>query len=178
MFNHISDNGLHRVMNFEGFVARPAPDPVGIMTVGHGHVVRKWEEKKYAGRTMSRDEAFALLKDDMVNVRSICLGRWVKVPVTQNQADALHSFVFNIGCMAFQRSTFLHKLNNLDYVGAALEFHKWNKAGNPLHELPGLTTRRSIEESLFAQPEDAKLMLAHFEADEVYHKYAACAEGY
>jgi lysozyme len=72
----------------------------------------------------------------------------VKVPLTQNQFDALVSFVFNIGGGAFSKSTLLRKLNEKDYAGAADQFLVWVKQ-------PELTGRRKNERAQFLK-KDAK----------------------
>lgn len=56
-------------------------------------------------------------------------------------------FAYNLGINALKGSTLLKKINAGDYIGAANEFHKWNKAGGK--ELAGLTRRRGAEKSLF-----------------------------
>lgn len=71
----------------------------------------------------------------------------VKVPLTQNQYDALVSLVFNIGRGSFARSSLLKKLNAGDMTGAAQEFPRWVYAKGK--KLPGLITRRNDEMELF-----------------------------
>ena len=70
-----------------------------------------------------------------------------KVPLTDNQFDALCSFVFNLGSGAFQSSTLRRRLNRGDYEGAANEFPRWVFAGG--RKLKGLIKRRSDERLLF-----------------------------
>jgi len=70
-----------------------------------------------------------------------------KVSLTQNQFDALVSFVFNVGVGAFKSSTLLRKLNAGDYDGAAGQFPRWNKDNG--REIAGLTKRRHLEQSVF-----------------------------
>ncbi len=79
------------------------------------------------------------------------LNTQIKVPLTQNQCDALCSLVFNIGATAFAASTLLKKLNFGDYSGAAAEFIKWNKATVNDKKIPllGLIKRRQVEKALF-----------------------------
>jgi lysozyme len=71
----------------------------------------------------------------------------VKVPLTQNQFDALVSLSYNIGVGAFKKSTLLKKLNSGDYKGAANQFDVWVNAGGK--RLAGLVRRRAIEKKLF-----------------------------
>ena len=71
----------------------------------------------------------------------------VKSKLTQNQFDALVSFVYNVGSGNFSSSTLLVKLNQGKYLEAANEFLKWNRAGGK--PLSGLTRRRAAERELF-----------------------------
>lgn len=71
----------------------------------------------------------------------------VRVPLTQQQFDALVSFVFNLGAGSFSRSALLQKLNNQDYTGAGNEFLRWTHAGGKV--VPGLVRRREAEKALF-----------------------------
>lgn len=75
------------------------------------------------------------------------LNNVVTVPLTQNKVDALLSFMFNIGCSAFNKSTLLRKLNKLDYLGSADELLRWNKGGGKV--LKGLDRRRKSERHMF-----------------------------
>jgi lysozyme len=70
------------------------------------------------------------------------------VELTQNELDALVSFVYNVGMAAFNRSTMralLQAGKPRDEV--AKEFLRWNKAGGRV--LSGLTARRLAEQQLF-----------------------------
>jgi lysozyme len=69
------------------------------------------------------------------------------VDLTQGQFDALCSFIFNLGCGAFQRSTLLRLLNESDYEGAAQQFGRWVNAGGM--KLTGLVKRRAEESDRF-----------------------------
>ena len=70
-----------------------------------------------------------------------------KVPLSQNQWDALMSFVYNLGSANLGPSTLLKLLNAGDYAGAAEQFLRWNKAGGQV--LAGLTKRRAAERAMF-----------------------------
>ncbi len=72
---------------------------------------------------------------------------YVKVPLTQNEFDALVSFTYNLGAGNLLSSTLLKKLNAGDKAGAANQFDVWNKAGGKV--LQGLVTRRAAEKDLF-----------------------------
>ncbi len=75
--------------------------------------------------------------------------------LSQNQFDALVSFVFNVGRRNFERSTLLKRLNENKILEAGEEFMKWTKARQPggFKELPGLVKRRAEEKTLFLRKE-------------------------
>lgn len=137
----ISAAGLTLVKHHEGKVLAGYKDPVGIVTACYGHTATAKLGKKY---TVAECEA--LLKQD-VAVTEAAIKRLVKVPITQDQYDALVSFVFNVGPTAFAKSTLLRKLNAGDCWGAANELPRWDKAGGKT--LPGLTRRRNDERISF-----------------------------
>jgi hypothetical protein len=78
----------------------------------------------------------------------------VKVPLKQNQFDALVSFAFNVGLGALGKSTLLKKLNAGQYDAVPAELMKWTKAGGK--ELPGLVRRRRAEAALWRGVDDSK----------------------
>lgn len=138
----ISQKGLNLIKEFEGLELRAYKDSVGVVTIGYGstgpHVSM--------GMTITADQAEALLKNDVNRFEKGVIDL-VTAPITQNQFDALVSFSFNLGLGNLKASTLLRKLNSLDYVGAANEFPRWNKAGGKV--LAGLTRRREAEKKLF-----------------------------
>ena len=71
------------------------------------------------------------------------LKQCVRVPLSQNEYDALISLSYNIGSSAFCKSTLVRKLNAGDYAGACEAIKSWDKfQGKPLK---GLTLRRERE---------------------------------
>jgi hypothetical protein len=89
-----------------------------------------------------------------LQIAEAAVKNYVQVELSQNQFDALTDFVYNLGAGNFHTSTLLRKLNAGDYVGAAAEFVRWNKAkvAGKLTPLKGLTTRREWEAKLFRTP--------------------------
>lgn len=71
----------------------------------------------------------------------------VKVPISPLQLAMLTSLAYNIGINAFAGSTLLKLLNAGDYIGAADQFPRWNKAQGKV--MPGLVTRRAAERANF-----------------------------
>ena len=71
----------------------------------------------------------------------------VTVPLSQNQFDALVSWVYNLGNGNLTSSTMLKVLNSGDYAGVPAQIKRWNKAGGKV--LEGLTRRRQAEADMF-----------------------------
>lgn len=138
----ISQKGVGLVKKFEGLELKAYKDSVGVVTIGYGstgpHV--------FMGQVITESQAEALLIKDLSRFES-GVTELVKVPLTQNQFDALVSFSFNLGLGNLKSSTLLKKLNAKDYIGASKEFERWNKAGGKV--LNGLTRRRLDEKELF-----------------------------
>lgn len=133
--------GLSLIKSAEGLRLRAYQDSVGVWTIGFGRT-----RGVKQGQKITEAEATEFLKSDLESAEAD-VTRLVRVVVTENQFAALVSFVFNLGAGALKRSTLLKKLNLGDMNGAAVEFLKWNKAGQKI--LAGLTKRRQAEMTLF-----------------------------
>lgn len=138
----ISQKGVSLVKEFEGFELKAYRDSVGVVTIGYGST----GSHVFMGQVITEPQAEALLIKDLSRFES-GVNDLVKVPLTQNQFDALVSFSFNLGLGNLKSSTLLKKLNAKDYLGASKEFERWNKAGGKV--LNGLTRRRLAEKELF-----------------------------
>lgn len=117
----------------------PTPQDVWTIGWGHTHTTKK-------GQTITKEEAQKLFDDD-VKWATDAVNKHVKVGLTQNQFDALVSFVFNIGEGGFSRSTTLKRLNAGNYEGAAEAMTWWNKQDGKI--LRGLVRRRAEEKEYF-----------------------------
>lgn len=142
-----SEKGINLIKSFEGFSSTPYLDIAKIPTIGYGFTHYLDDTKvKLSDKPISKEQAENLLKLSLKNFEN-GVNENVKVPLTQNQFDALVCFVYNVGGTAFKNSTLLKKLNVGDYAGASQEFLRWNKAGGA--ENKGLTRRREAEKALF-----------------------------
>lgn len=141
-----SEKGIALIKEFEGCKLTAYQDSVGVWTIGYGWTQPVDGKSIRAGMTIKQETAERLLKTGLVSYESD-VSRLVKVGLTQGQFDALVSFTYNLGARSLSTSTLLRKLNAGDYVGAADEFMRWNKAGGKV--LNGLTRRREAERALF-----------------------------
>jgi GH24 family phage-related lysozyme (muramidase) len=142
----VSQTGIDLIKYFEGLRLEAYKDIAGIWTIGYGHT----GPDVSAGMTISEDEAEALLRKDLTRFEQGVLSA-VKVPLGQNQFDALVSLSYNIGVNAFRGSTAKRLLNKGNFIQAADAITWWNKAtiNGIRQKVPGLVRRRAAEAALF-----------------------------
>ncbi|KAJ1959354.1 hypothetical protein GGI12_004378, partial [Dipsacomyces acuminosporus] len=150
----INDAGVQLIKEFEGFVAKPEPDPIGLPTVGYGHLCKTngcAEVKQNFPLTPATAEE--LLRSEIPEYAR-CFVRGLKgtVILNDNQLAALISWVYNVGCGAGKSSSLVERLNKGEDPNtvAKEELIQWNKAGGRV--FPGLTRRREAETKLFITP--------------------------
>lgn len=142
---HINDRGIELVKHFEALYLKAYQDEVGVWTIGWGHTgLTHKDGTVHQGRTITEDEAQALLRYDMENFESR-VEKLITVELNDDQFSSLVSFDFNTG--GLEKSTMRQLLNAEDYEAAAGQFTRWDKAGG--QRLKGLTRRRISERRLF-----------------------------
>lgn len=144
-----SERGIALIKKYEKFMPQAYICPAGKLTIGYGHVVLPTDNFTHL---LTEPEACELLAKDLAS-REAAINSMVKVPINQNQFDALSSFAFNVGIIALKGSSLMRFLNNKRYEFAAAEFLKWNKATvkGQLVLLAGLARRRKEEHDLFEE---------------------------
>lgn len=144
----VSKNGLDLIKEFESFKSKPYLCPSQIATIGFGSTYYPDGKKvTLQDKEITEEKAFEILeyianKDFESNINKV-----VKVPLNQNQFDALVSFAYNIGNTNFNSSTLLRWLNQGNYKEASMQLLRWNKSKGIV--LNGLTRRRKSEKALF-----------------------------
>jgi lysozyme len=126
---------------FEGLRLKAYQDSAGIWTIGYGHT-----GGVSPGDTCTGEQAEQWLAED-VKTAEDAVNRLVKVPLAQDQFDALVDFVYNVGEGNFAHSTMLRLLNAGDHQAASQEFVKWDLAGGV--QVAGLLRRRMAEQEVF-----------------------------
>ena len=115
--------------------------PAGVWTIGYGHTYNVRQ-----GDRISQWYADDMLREDLENVeRQLTeLHDPEVLHMTQQQLDAVASFVFNVGIKRWQYST-LRRLIMLRKPKEVIqkEWMRWVKAGDK--RLPGLVKRRQWE---------------------------------
>lgn len=139
-------SGRDLIKEHEGYSDVTYNDTAGKPTIGWGHKILPNESftqitKAFAEKLLDQDIKYA---ENAVRY-------YVTAPLTQNQYDALVSFVYNVGVPAFINSTLLKKLNAGDYNGTANEFKRWKYVtvnGEKIVD-QGLVNRRAKETTVF-----------------------------
>ena len=142
----VSNKGVDLICEFEGKRLVAYDDGVGVWTIGFGTIKYPNGVRVKKGDTCTLDQAKEYMRHDLIEFEHT-VNSSVKVPLNQNQFDALVSLAYNIGSNAFKSSTLVKKLNTGDYRGAADQFNVWINAGGK--RMQGLVNRRDREKLLF-----------------------------
>ncbi|NGP43187.1 lysozyme [Acinetobacter sp. GC2] len=143
---HVSPSGVDLICNFEGLRLKAYDDGVGVWTIGYGTTKYPNGIRVKKGDTCTLDQAKAYMQNDLKSFEQT-VNNTVKVPLNQNQFDALVSLAYNIGSTAFKNSTLVKRLNEGNYKAAANQFNVWVNAGGK--RMQGLVNRRAAESTLF-----------------------------
>ncbi|OEY94657.1 lysozyme [Acinetobacter proteolyticus] len=142
----ISAHGINLITSFEDLKLNAYDDGTGIWTIGFGTTVYPNKARVKKGERCTLEQAKYFFQYDLRRFEKT-VNEAVRVPISQNQFDALVSLAYNIGSNAFKNSTLLKYLNALAFQDAADQFLVWNKGGGKV--LKGLIHRRQVERSLF-----------------------------
>lgn len=140
----LSTAGLELIKSSEGFRSRVYLDTAGIPSIGYGHRLLPHE---CFPNGITEVEAIRILLVDIREAQQAVL-RFVKVPLTQGQFDALVDFCFNLGAGRLASSTLLKALNSRSYDAAREQLLRWDLAAGEVN--PGLRTRREAESRLWS----------------------------
>jgi len=149
--------GLHDG-NLTTIGLQPKECPAGIWTVGYGHALEDKDGGWLKGKTgydkiktqypeyltLTEEQASELLTKELESYERKIDS--LKLTLSQNEFDALVSFIYNLGFGALQKSTLLKRI--IAKSGDIKEaFLMWNKCNGKV--LLGLTKRRETEAILF-----------------------------
>ena len=137
----ISDKGIKLIKEFEGLELISYLCPAKVWTIGYGHIKGVQE-----GMEWTEEQAEEALKEEIVGYCKY-VEEYVKVPLNQNQFDALVSWTYNLGPTSLKKSTMLKVLNKGNYDEVPEQIKRWNKARGQV--LNGLVRRRDTEAELF-----------------------------
>lgn len=152
----ISQQGLEFVAQFESIRLNLYNDPAGHCTVGIGHLVHLGScsgdpsEAPYEGG-ITVEEAYDLFRSDII-VYEEAVHQSIRVPLSQEEFDALVSLAFNIGPTGFANSRVAAVLNEGDRERTATVWLTQSiTAVGGSEPLPGLIRRREFEATLFRE---------------------------
>jgi lysozyme len=132
----------------EGEVLKSYRDSGGKWTIGVGHLMSTGA----AGVTITHQQSQDLLTKDLARFEA-AVAKLVRVPLTQNQFNALVSFAFNLGEGALKKSNLLSLINSgrkAEAAAVSQAFKIWrNVNGKPD---AGIEARRLREAALFFTP--------------------------
>lgn len=152
----VSREGIKELMIAESVELFAYPDEGGRMTIGIGHLLTQLELDRGTlyldgqfvdwrdGITL--EQAEALMAQDLRSAEAT-VNAHVKVPLEDNQFDALCFFTFNVGVSAFVTSTLLKRLNDGQYEAVPGQMRKWIMVTKDGQKVPskGLRNRRERE---------------------------------
>ncbi len=119
--------------------------PAGFWTIGYGHLC----DPKHPPITEAEAEVY-LARD--LQTALVATLRYCPVLATEPEGRlaAIVDFTFNLGAGRLQTSTLRRRINQRDWLAAAIQLRKWVYGGGKV--LPGLVKRRSAERSLLLGP--------------------------
>ena len=140
---HMKASGACRALirQFEDLRLQAYRCPAGIPTIGVGHT----RGVKMSDRCTVQ-QADVWLTEDLQDAEA-AVSSLVKLPLAQQQFDALVSFTFNLGAKRLAESTMLILLNKGSFKAAAEQFDRWVHSAGV--KLDGLVRRRAAEKALF-----------------------------
>lgn len=141
-----SNEGIELIKHFEGLESKAYVCPGGKWTIGYGHT-----KGVKPGDVVTEEQAEELLRADLIEAERY-VATYVHAPLRQNQFDALVSFVYNVGCGNFRRSSLLKEVNcDADNFGDIRpRFMASCKSKGKV--ISGLTRRRKAEADLYCRP--------------------------
>ena len=126
-----------------GFSSKSYICSAGKRTIGYGHVILPDDN---ITEPITEDQAEDILEKDVMLAEN-AINKYVKIPLTQNQFDALVCFVFNVGRTNFKTSTLLKFINEQLWDKIPKQFMRWVYHDKKL--IKGLENRRKIEVRLW-----------------------------
>lgn len=136
------------IKNQEGFQSKAYKDEGGKLTIGYGSTHINGQPIQ-PGMTISKEEAEQQFQADYANAENI-INSTIKVDLTENQKEALRSFIYNAGPGAFQKNI-APLLNQGNMKGALAQMAKfvYVDSTNGKRASQGLRNRRVREIKLF-----------------------------
>lgn len=117
-----------------------------VWTIGYGHTNAAGPPRVHEGMIITKEQADQILAADLASVE-IEVAHLIKVPLNQQQFDALVSFQFNVGWLGKSTCSLTRALNAKNYALADEDFMLYDRSGGQV--LRGLVRRRHGEAVMF-----------------------------
>ena len=143
--NTYSDYAVEMIKKWEKFSNKNYLCPSKRNTIGYGTRLDFHPELK--NRCITEAKAVEVLKQDLNKYAVGAIKKFIQVPLSQNQFDALCSLIYNIGRPKFAESNLLNDLNAKDWESLKQNWSEFRIGDGQV--LPGLIKRRSEELKLF-----------------------------
>ncbi len=151
---NISQEGITLIKHYEGCPKDKDGNAVSYRcaankaTIGYGSLKLIDGSPVQDNMSISMQEAEDLLAHELIEYEGY-INDMVNVQLSQNQFDALVSWVFNLGPNNLRSSTLLKVLNSthVDWADIPYQIQRWNKVNGKVSE--GLVKRRKSEALLF-----------------------------
>ena len=122
-----SQDGLKQLADREGMRTKAYRDTRGIWTIGIGHTSAAGPPDVHEGLELSEQEVLDLFARDIKQYED-AVNRAIKIPLKQNQFDALVSICYNIGVGGFTKSSMVRDINaGADGDTIDADIMKWNQ---------------------------------------------------
>lgn len=152
----LGKNGLALLESFELFKPNMYDtDGGGHCTVGWGHLIHKGkcdgrENEKAFLKGITKVQGDAILRDDVQRAVN-AVNKYVDIPLTENQFDALVSFTYNVGSgnLLDMIKDCKGKDGKIDLSKIPAQMKMYNKSNGKI--LKGLVRRRQAEVDLFGK---------------------------
>jgi lysozyme len=141
-----SQTGVDLIKSFEGCKLNAYKCSAGVNTIGFGNTYYTNGNKVKLGDKITQDEANKLFLDLLPKYEKTVLDA-IKVPLTQNQFDALVSFCWNCGSSKTLFKMINEKFSEMNIVGFWTSHYIMGNG----KVLNGLVRRRKAEAVLFVK---------------------------
>jgi len=126
----------------EGCKLKAYKDCIGVVTIGWGQTKGIKEGMVWTQNQADED----LIKTALEVLNQAIKASPILMTVNMEKQAAIADFVYNLGIGSYTSSTLKKKVDANDWISAAVEIKRWDKAGGKV--LKGLTIRRNKEANL------------------------------
>lgn len=143
--NNVSAQGVDLIKKYEKFDDKEYIDDAGKLSIGYGTRLKYHPELK--NKKINDEVATAYLKKVLDSEVVPSIKRNIKIPLNQNQLNAVASLIYNIGSSKFANSKLLKAINSKNINEIIKNWQEFRLGDGEI--LDGLVKRRAEEIKLF-----------------------------